>query len=100
MNQQTRSTVTHLVHANTGADYEKEVDRATNRKLYIPVVIDDAGGRHRLEQLGCRKAETALTIAAQARAEVLAKLAADAEAKAEVQQPDVDAAVLAQAQVA
>ncbi len=100
MNQTNRSAIAHTLNTTKGVDYEKETDRATGRKRYIPVVIDDTGGRHRLEQLPCYKAETALTIATAAREEVLAKLAEDAKAEAEAKQPSVDAAVLAQAQVA
>ncbi|CAG1011217.1 hypothetical protein ANAEL_04117 [Anaerolineales bacterium] len=85
----------HIVAANNGVDYEKEVDRATNEKLYIPVVIDKQGRRHRLEQLGCRKAQQALDTAAAVREEVLAKIAADEKAEAEAKQQSVDAAVLA-----
>ncbi len=95
MNQQTHSALAHTVYTGNGVDYEKETDRASGRKRYIPVVIDDQGGRHRLEELPCYKAETALTIAEAARAEVLAKLAADAQVEAEKKQADVDTAVLA-----
>ncbi len=95
MNQQNHSALAHTVYTGNGVDYEKEVDRASGRKRYIPIVIDDAGGRHRLEQLPCFKAETALTIAKAAREEVLAKLAEDAKVEAEKKQADVDAAMMA-----
>jgi hypothetical protein len=89
------NTTHHVIATNFGVDYEKEYDPATRRGLYIPVVIDDRGKRHRLEQLGCRKAQTALEVAQSARAEVLAKLAEDAKVEAEVKRASVDAAVLA-----
>ncbi len=85
----------HIVAANNGVDYEKEVNRATNEKLYIPVVIDKQGRRHRLEQLGCRKAQAALETAQAVHAEVLAKIAADEAIEAAQKQQAVDEAVLA-----
>ena len=90
----------HIIAANNGIDYEKEVNQATKEKLYVPVVIDEQGQRHRLEQLGCRKAQQALETAAKVREEVLAQIAAEEKAAAEVGQQSVDEAVLASAQVA
>lgn len=96
MNQ---NQLVHTVISNVGVDYDKEVDRATGKKLYIPVVIDDNGGRHRLEALGCRKADDAITTAANAREAVLAEIAKE-EAQAKVEkQASVDTAVLEMAQV-
>ncbi len=87
------SSMQHLAHTAQGADYEKEFDSATQRSLYIPVVIDDKGGRHRLEQLGCKKAQTALEVAAAAREEVLAQFAEEERIKTEQRPASVDGAV-------
>ncbi len=81
--------------AKSGTDYDVEKDRATGRKLYIPVVIDEGGGRHRLEQLGYRKAQDTLDTASAAREEVLAKLKVEQAIEDAQRQADVDAAVLA-----
>ena len=81
----------HIAAQNAGVDYDAEKNLSTGKKLYIPVVIDDDGNRHRLEALGCRKADDAIATAAQAREEVLAKLEAEQAAK----QATVDAAMLA-----
>ena len=90
----------HIIATNSGVDYEKEVNQATKEKLYIPVVIDEQSQRHRLEQLGCRRAQQALETAAKVREEVLAKIAAEEKATAEAKQQSVDEAVLASAKVA
>ena len=88
MNQ---NQLVHTVISNVGVDYDKELDHATGKKLYIPVVIDDSGQRHRLEALGCKTGGLAIETALQAREAVLAEIAREEAEK----QSAVDAAVLA-----
>ena len=88
MNQ---NQLVHTVISNVGVDYDKEFDRATGRKLYIPVVIDDSGQRHRLEALGCKTGGLAIETALNAREAVLAEIAKQEAEK----QLAVDAAIAA-----
>ena len=88
MNQ---NQLVHTVISNVGVDYDKELNHTTGRKLYIPVVIDDSGQRHRLEALGCKTGGLAIETALQAREAVLAEIANEEAEK----QSAVDVAVLA-----
>ena len=88
MNQ---NQLVHTVIGNVGVDYDKEWTTPPGKKLYIPVVIDDSGQRHRLEALGCKTGGLAIETALNARAAVLAEIAKEEAEK----QSAVDAAVLA-----
>ena len=87
----TQNQLVHTVISNVGVDYDKELDHATGRKLYIPVVIDDSGQRHRLEALGCKTGGLAIETALNAREAVLAEIAKQEAEK----QSAVDTAVTA-----
>lgn len=89
-----KNQLVHAAISSIGVDYDVEKDLPTGKKLYIPVVIDDNGNRHRLEALGCRKADDAIATSAQAREEVLAKLKAEQAANKAAKQAAVDAAML------